>query len=128
MRVDVEPTRNIIAQAARDTVLEKGLGHGCANHATEGKRYSLPIHCCDVMKPPYLLSGELCTSPFHSKRLSVYTVCYRRGGQFSVLGTRKSDVILTYWATVVGEVTSPSSDTMCPLAHPCAIAFAGRRR
>ena len=83
-----------------------------------GKRFNPSTHCCDVTKPPYLLSGELCTSPFHSKRLFVYTVCCRRSGQcFSVLGTRKSDVRLTQWATVVGEVTSPSSDTMC---HSCA--------
>ena len=36
------------------------LIHGCANNATEGKRFNPPIHCCDVMKPPYLFSGELC--------------------------------------------------------------------
>ena len=69
-----------------------------------------PIHCCDVTKPPYLLSGELCTSPLYSNRLFVYTVCCRRGGQcVSVLRTRHTDV--------VGEVTSPTSDTMC---HFCA--------
>ena len=49
------------------------LTHGCANHATERKRFSLPIHCCDVTKPPYLFSGELCTSPLHTKRVFVYT-------------------------------------------------------
>ena len=37
-----------------------GLGYGCANHATQGKRLS-PIHCCDVTKLPYLFSGELYT-------------------------------------------------------------------
>ena len=53
-----------------------------------------PIHCCDVTKPPYLLSGELCTSPLHSNRLCVYTVCCRRRGQcFSVLRTRYTDVV-----------------------------------
>ena len=53
-----------------------------------------PIHSCDVTKPPYLLSGELCTSPLHSNRLYVYTVCYRRGGQyFSVLRTRHTDLV-----------------------------------
>ena len=53
-----------------------------------------PIHCCDVTKPPYLLSGELCTSPLHSNRFYVYTVCCRRGGQcFSVLRTRHTDVV-----------------------------------
>ena len=53
-----------------------------------------PIHCCDVTKPPYLLSGELCTSPLHSNRLYMYTVCCRRGGQcFSVLRTRHIDVV-----------------------------------
>ena len=77
-----------------------------------------PIHCCDVTKPPYLFSGELCTSPLHCKLVFVYTVCCRRGGQcFSVLRTRKSEVILAWWATVVGEITSPSNDTMC---HSCA--------
>ena len=53
-----------------------------------------PIHCCDVTKPPHLLSGELCTSPLHSSRLYVYTVSCRRGGQrFSVLRTRHTDVV-----------------------------------
>ena len=53
-----------------------------------------PIHCCDVTKPPYMFSGELCTSPLHYKRLFVYTVCCRRAGHcVSVLRTRKSDVV-----------------------------------
>ena len=53
-----------------------------------------PIHCCDVTKPPYLLSDELCTSPLHSNRLYVFTVCCRRGGQcFSVLRERHTDVV-----------------------------------
>ena len=38
------------------------LHHGCANHDTEGKHFKSPICCCDVTKPPYLFSGELCTS------------------------------------------------------------------
>ena len=72
------------------------LKHGCANHDTEGKRFKSPIHCCDVTKSPDLFSGELCTSPLHCKLLFVYTVCCRITGQcFSVLRTRKSDVILT---------------------------------
>ena len=59
-----------------------------------GEMLQSPIHCCDVTKPPYLLSGELCTSPLHSNRLYVYTFCCRRGGQcFSVLRTRHSDVV-----------------------------------
>ena len=75
---------------------EKWLEHGCANHDTEGKRFKSPIHCCDVTKPPYLFSDKLCTSPLHRKLLFVYTVCCRRTGQcFSVLRTRKPDVILT---------------------------------
>ena len=39
------------------------LEHGCANHDSEGKRFKSPIHCCDSTKPPYLFTGELCTSP-----------------------------------------------------------------
>ena len=74
----------------------QALEHGCANHDTEGERFKSPIHCCDVTKPPYLFSGELFTSPLHSELLFVYIVCCRRIGQcFSVLRTRKSDVILT---------------------------------
>ena len=54
----------------------------------------LPPNCCGVTKPPYLLSGELCTSPLHSDRLFVYTVCCRRGGQcFSVFRTRHTDAV-----------------------------------
>ena len=61
-----------------------------------GETLQVPIHCCDVSKPPYLFSGELCTSTLHCKLLFVYTVCCRRTRKcFSVLRTRKSDVILT---------------------------------
>ena len=71
------------------------LEHGYANHDTEGKHFNSPIHCCDAMKPPYLFSDELCTSPLHCELLFVYIVCCRRTGQcFSVLRTRNSDVIL----------------------------------
>ena len=53
-----------------------------------------PIYCCDVTKSPYLLGGELRTSPLHSNRLYVYTVCCRRRGQcFTVLRTRHTDVV-----------------------------------
>ena len=70
----------------------EGFEHGCTNHVTEGKRFKSPIHCCDVTKPPYLFSGELCTSP--CKLLFVYTLCCRRTGQyFSVLRTHKPDVV-----------------------------------
>ena len=59
-----------------------------------GEMLRSPIHCCDVTKPPYLLGGELCTSPLHSNRLFVYTVCCRRRGQcFSELRTRHTDVV-----------------------------------
>ena len=59
-----------------------------------GEMHMSPINCYDVTKPPYLLSGELCTSPLHSNRLYVYTICCRRGGQcFSVLRTRHPDVV-----------------------------------
>ena len=59
-----------------------------------GEKLQSPIHRCDVTKPPYLLSGELCTSPLHSNRLYVYTVCCRRCGQwFSVLRTRHTHVV-----------------------------------
>ena len=71
------------------------LVHGCANHDTEGKRFNSPIHCCDTTRPPYLFSGELCTSPLHCELLFVYIMCCRRTGQcFSVLRTHNSDVIL----------------------------------
>ena len=57
-----------------------------------GEMLLSPIHCCDVTKLSYLLSGELCTSHLHSNRLYVYTVCCRRGGQsFSVLRTRHTE-------------------------------------
>ena len=84
-----------------------------------------PIHCCDLTKPRYLLSGEVCTSPLHSNRFFVYTVCCRRGGQcFSVLRTRPQltrkvteHVILTQW-----EKFRHRAVTQCAtFAHPWAI-------
>ena len=95
------------------------IGHGCANHDTEGKRFNSPIHCCDATKPPYLFTGELCISPLHCQLLFVYLLCCRHTGQcFSVLRTRNSDVILPQGTAVVGEVTSPSSGTMCLSCAP----------
>ena len=100
------------------------LVHGCANDDTEGKRFKSPFHCCDVSNPPYLLSGELCTTPLQCKLLFVYTVCCRHNGQcFSVLRTRKPDVIVTQWTAIVGEVTSPCSDTMCHSCSPVPQTF-----
>ena len=47
------------------------------------------------MKPPYLFTGELCTSPLRCELLFVFIVSCRRNGQgFFVLRTRNSDVIL----------------------------------
>ena len=91
--------------------------HGCANHATEGKCFCPTFHYCDVTKPPYLLSGELCTSSLHSNRLYVYTVCCRRGGQcFSVLRTRHTDVV----GVSSGRRLRHRAGTQCAtLAHPC---------
>ena len=79
-----------------------------------------PIHCCDVTKPPYLLIGKLCTSPLHSNRLYVYTVCCRHSGQcFSVLRTHHTDV--------VGDSSGRSYVTEqghnVPLLHTCALAI-----
>ena len=37
-----------------------------------GEILQSPIHCYDVTKPPYLFSGELCTSSLHCKLLFVY--------------------------------------------------------
>ena len=73
------------------------------------------IHCCDVTNPPYLFSGELCTSSLHCKRLFVYTVCCRRAVSASLCSEHVNQT--SQWATVVGDVTSPGSDTMC---HSCA--------
>ena len=43
-----------------------------------GETPQSPMHYCDVTNPPYLFSGELCTSSLHCKRLFVYTVsCLR---------------------------------------------------
>ena len=77
------------------TLAKKELpAEGCSRTRVRKSRYGretlqFPIHCCDVMKPPYLFSGELYTSPLHSKHLFVYTVCSRRSGQcFAVLRTR----------------------------------------
>ena len=87
--------RTACTDVTRAMIVQR-LEYGCANHDSEGKRFKYPIHCCDVTKPPYLFSGELSNSTLHCKLLFVYTVCCRRTGQcFSVLRTRKSDVILT---------------------------------
>ena len=76
------------------------------------------IHCCDVTKPPYLLRGKLCTSPLHSNRLYVYTVCCRRGGQcFSVLRTRYTDVV----GDCGGRSYITEQGHNVPLLHTCGL-------
>ena len=105
----VSPTSHLILQLFRSftyvtstsptsscepPMIYNGLYHGCTNHDTEGKRFKSPIHCCDVMKPLYLFSGELWTPPLHCKLVFVYTVFCRRTGQcFSVLRKRHTDVV-----------------------------------
>ena len=72
--------------------------HGWANHDTEGKRSKSPIHCCDVTKPPYLFSCELCASPLHCKLCLCAPCAVGAPGSascFSVLRTSNSDIILT---------------------------------
>ena len=61
------PTSQLILQSfcRFPHVAAHSLTHGCANHATEGEALQSPIHCCDVTNPPYLFSGELCTSTLH---------------------------------------------------------------
>ena len=71
------------------------LKHGCANHATEGETLQSPIHCCDITKPPYLFSGELCTSSLQCKRLFVYTVCCRRAVSASLCSEHVNQT--SYW-------------------------------
>ena len=96
-----------------------GVAHGCADHAIEGKRQS-PIYCCDVTKPPYLFSGELCTAPLQSKRLFVYTVCCRHGCLcFFVLRTRKSDAILTQWEKLRHQAVTQCATLAHPWCSPC---------
>ena len=70
-----------------------------------------PIRCCDVTKPSFLLSGELCTSPLLMCRPSAV-------GAAVSASLCSEHVIPTQWATVVGEVTSPSRDTCATFAHP----------
>ena len=92
-----EQLRSVFVHFSCEGFAPVALEHECANHATEGKRFSPPIHCCDVSKPPYLFSGEICTLPLYSKRLFVYTVCCRRGCSASLLSEhvirRHSDVV-----------------------------------
>ena len=76
-----------------------------------GNASSSPIHCCDVTKPPYLISGELFTSPLHCFR----TPCAVGAPSSSSLCSEH--INQTQWTAVVGDVTSPTSDTMC---HSCA--------
>ena len=76
-----------------------------------GNASSSPIHCCDVTKPPYLISGELCSSPL----LCLRTPC--DVGAPSSASLCSEHINQTQWTAVVGDVTSPTNDTMC---HYCA--------
>ena len=73
----------------------KLLGHGCANHATEGETLQSPIYCCDVTNPPYLFSGELWTSSLHCKHLFVYAVCCTRAVSASLCSVHVNET--SYW-------------------------------
>ena len=76
-----------------------------------GNASSSPIHCCDVTKPPYLISGELCTSPLHCLR----TPC--AVGAPSSASLCSEHINQTQWMAVAGDITSPTSDT---IYHSCA--------
>ena len=74
-----------------------------------GEMLLSPIHCCDVTKPPFLLSGELCTV-LHPCTL---VACRRDGQCFSVLRIRHTDVV----GDSSGRSYITERDTMC---HFCA--------
>ena len=80
----------------RNCLLKDALDHGFANHDTEGKLIKSPMHCCDVTKPPYLFSSELCTSPC-TVNFCLCTPCAVGAPVSASLCSEyvKSDVILT---------------------------------
>ena len=96
-----------------------GLNHGFANHATEEETLQSPIHCCDVTKPPYLFSGEVCTSSLHCKRFFVYTVCCRRAVSASLCSEHVNQT--SYWRSgrQYWDKLRHRAVTQCAtLAHP----------
>ena len=105
----------IITPAVKASVVSLyRLGHGCVNHDTEGKRFKLPIHCCDVTSlpicsvasyvlPPCIVNSCLCT-PCAVCAPSSASLC-------------SEHINRTQWTAVVGDIASPTSHTMC---HSCA--------
>ena len=71
--------RNWLGHWLRRNCLQKdALEHGCANHGTEGKRFSPPSTAVTQrFLPTYSVAN--------TKRLFVYTVCCRRGCSASLL-------------------------------------------
>ena len=62
-----------------DSTIGLNLRPRCSRARVRKSRYwgetlQSPIHCCDVTMPPYMFSGELCTSPLHFQTL----VCVHR--------------------------------------------------
>ena len=87
-------TSRVIRNVSEDLLTTYGYRSRVRKSRYWGEMLLSPIHCCDVTKPPSLLSDELCTSPLYSNCLYVYTVCCRRGGQcISVLRTRHTNVV-----------------------------------
>ena len=100
------------------------LIHGCANHATEGETLQSPIHCCDVTKPPYLFSGDLCTSSLHCKSLFMFTVCCRRAVSVSLCSEHVNRKSYCRNGRHLWEKLRHRAVTQCAtLAHPCPSAF-----
>ena len=76
-----------------------------------GNASSSPIHCCDATKSPSLISCELYTSPLHCL-CTPYAIGAPSSAPLCSEHTNQMQ-----WTAVVGDVTSPTSDTMC---HSCA--------
>ena len=91
------------------------LYHGCANHATEGKCFCPPSTAVTQRSLP---TCSVANYVLHPCTLIACCKCTPSAVGAAVSASLCSvHVILTYWATVVGEVTSPSRGTMC---HFCA--------
>ena len=71
---------------------EIGYTTGAQITILRGNASSSPIHCCDVTKPPYLISGELCRL-LPPCTVCVHSVLSAHRVVLLVLRTHKSDVV-----------------------------------
>ena len=98
------------------------IGHGCANHATEGKCFCPPSTAVTQRSLPTCSGANYVLHPCSL----IACMCTPSAVCATVSASLCSEHVILTSGRVVGEVTSPNRDTMCHFCAPVGKAICFR--